>query len=420
MGLSTMRIKSFWQTCIAVALPAIVLTGCNESNTTDTTLPAQDNTGTASLTISATFPPAANLGTALIDENTQAFTVEVCDQLELNCQTGEISRDNPSTSINGLSPGNGFIVIRASDDSGTAFDRIVTGVSLTEGINTFTAYMIRGEWTLNNQIVLSKTLSTATDTLTAFTITSPLKLEADIPAGSNTTRYQGNWTGTGLYDTALATNTATAVSSRLTYGTKFTGPSSASNFVDDLSIALKPDPAYPAGVFNGSNRHAFIAGSASGKTFVDTSTLSAYNSRVSNGTTITGTIVEALFTSATKTIKCYAGTNTTASEITCPSDVSVAKAGVTPAMTSALASTLPSSTSQAGKAAIGSDNCYAVQAVDLKSAYNDFYTPTGTTDIKPMYVVEQLVGNAKLCIHPFTATGTQLQTTSGTIGVARR
>lgn len=425
-----MRMKPLWLACVVASVSGVMLVGCYESSTTESTA-AVSEAKKASLTISAVFPQGGaqgQVGTALIDANTQAITVSVCDEFEYNCRTETLTPSNPSVSIAGLSPGKGYLSIYTTDSNDNYLDSLSANITLVEGSNTFTGTLIRGTWTLASAIILNKTMPGSTETLNSFSIrpgtSQPAAGQVNYafnptnPYGS--TEHMANWNGSNLYDVTAGTNTLPTATTYLDYGNQFVGPSTNKNYLNGMEIPLTPDSNYPISSDIGSNRFAMMVGDTTRTdTFSDTSVTDLFTSKVTGATSIAGNLVEVLEKSGTSTQTCYNGYDATAPVMTCPSLAAAAKTAKAGKRSgAALLKAMATRSMATGKSAANAQNCYIDLVVTGSDSWSSSYYDANNI-WKPMFVVENYTQTVDACGHPFTATGGQLQPVNSQITVQR-
>lgn len=162
-------------------LPAIALYGCSGgtssvTGTSGDSGPAVSKTG--SLTISAKFPQngkKGEIGTALIDQNTQYIDIDVYDARGRHHYV-ELTPANPTATIANIPVGRIDIHISTYDSARSLLDYLNASGEIVEGQNTLVATLIRGSWQFVDaqgnpvSIRLNGTLSSATDTLDSFSV----------------------------------------------------------------------------------------------------------------------------------------------------------------------------------------------------------------------------------------------------------
>jgi hypothetical protein len=423
---------------VLLLLPFIALYGCGSGGSTA----AGDSSTvskTGSLVVAAKFPQNGKhgqIGTALIDENTASILVEVYDAMG-NYYPLELTPDTPADSISDIAIGSVYIYIYTYDSLENMLDYMEIGGRIEAGENYLVATLIRGGWSFVNtqgaetSIILNKTFSEATDTLTSFWIIpdsyyyakTMKKATIDDTESWGSSYYGIQWNGSGLSTYCDTTGTC---SSEVDYLNQFIGPSTNNNALDGGYIELTPNTNYPDTYDEeSSNRYAFFFGlpvdfyeygygSASIPYLDDPDLIDAINTyattMVTASDTITGYIIEMLSKSYSYTVVCYDvnGVSPTCGgtpncEITCPGEAakvstSVKKDAVRKAISR-----------KVGKAQADAQGCFRDLSYSETDSYTDVWDLDGDLQWDdPMTVEYSVSGSGDACGHAFIAKGSQI------------
>lgn len=424
--------------------PLIAIYGCGSGSGLSVSTGTGDGTTVAkaaSLTISAKFPQngkTGQIGTALIDQNTQCISVFVSGP---NYYSAVLTPTNPSTTFTNVPVGGYWFDIVTYDGpasggncTGYVLDYLYSGGEVVEGQNTFVATLIRGGWQFVDAngdpvtLSLNGTMPTATEQLTGFSVI-PSVYYYTAPAGLKkssiddtrpwaSSEYPLLWKGLNLpVDYCGSTQTC---QSWIAYFNQFIGPGTSNNAIEDGEIKLTPDPNYPQPCdpsgYCKSNRWAFFFGLPIDPTTTITDpngndmtpTVNAYaTTMVTGADTIQGNLLEVLEKSSSGTEKCYDDTGasgvTPGAQIQCPWTSGTAKATMKEkAIMKALSEGIRKAQAQ---------SCL----IDLNWSGTDTWTEywdlnnDGQPD--PITVEETWSGSGDVCVHPFTAKGSQLPST---------
>lgn len=400
----------------------------------------------ASLNVAAQFPTAGQpgqVGAAMIDENTAIIYVSVCDsttqqQETMNCQDATLTKDSPSTEFTNLTLHDKWVRIWTYDATEQPLDYMEVGAKLSEGQNTLTATLIRAKWTLASAITLNKTRAGSVERLDSFSVLGgygngygwdfarPTAAVVDITRPIGMAYYSSLWRGVNLYDTVTEQNTRDSLVSELDYFNQFVGPGTNSNAVDGAEIELTPDPDFPDSTdclqdtITCSNRWATIIGLLNDPeengtfTFSDPAVNNINLTRVTGAKTMQGTILEALEKSSTNSMTCYAGTNNTAPVIACPWTDAAPTAIVAARVKNKrnAVARAASTQGQAGKAAADANGCFKDLTMTITGSYSTTWDLNGDNIWnEPLFVQGVNVWTGDACLHPFTATASQIPST---------
>ncbi|MDD5717173.1 MAG: hypothetical protein PHW64_05160 [Sulfuricurvum sp.] len=428
---------------VALALVGgIGMVGCNEG-TSNASAPSGTVVMTASL-------PSGGVSKSLIDENTGTIEVKLYSgkyqyggpQPVLVADVN-ITRTSPTATIAKVPVGDFYAQIISYDSNGSELDHMHLAGTIVEGTNTLNATFVRGKWTLDTPITLNKTLSTDTariDSISvvpnaeiynttsmgkaAFDYNSPLGYTS-LPVmvnGANLPKvvYSGYNQKTYNEEYNVTSTTETRVGGYITYMNQFKGPNTNTNALQSDEMLLKPVSGNVISDDLNNTRSLFVLGVdpaqqesmyqepgyESNSTFSQdvamyaTTKVTAYNK-------ISGNIIEVNTLSNSYTRKCYDG-NATTTQVTCPWDQQLFAAK---ARQKAVVKGMNTKRAKLGKSAVGTDGCYRNLTSTDSSRYLGSVWDQNTSTSRPITVVETTVWAGDACVHPFTATGTQLPST---------
>ncbi len=446
--------------------PALMLTGCldggSSSASVSTVQAAKANVG-----ISVEFP-AAGASAARIDDNATAVLVQVWDATNQNCQeyvcygepTKSVRLERPtnggtvSASLIGVSTGEAVVRVTQLNVDGeteTELETVNVAANLIEGQNNMTVTLLRAAWTLQTPVTFNKIVTTDTTRIDSFSLVPSLyytqaaatatgnvdvygaltyeqsimrgtSLYGTVLKGSNLCSYDdyGGYGGTGSTITCGLSQLASSYYQEdgLVYFNRHDSTDTSKNFAllsasDDMPLAYDSQErergwaAYSLGS-DGNFLQLFDSGGGN-ETASDPDVWKDFNIAVTGGSTIQGNFIEWLTKSMTEgTRKCYSDYLLT-TEITCPAQPTVAKAGVKHGkpFLRALGNAVAKAKAGPGKAAADAQGCYR----DLVMTYKD-YEYGGTILENDTYLYWyygwDVSETMDVCRHPFTATASQL------------
>jgi len=430
---------------VALALVGgIGMVGCNEG-TSNASAPSGTVVMTASL-------PSGGVSKSLIDENTGTINIKLYSGNMMQYGGGtyvkpvlvadvNITRTSPTATIAKVPVGDFFAYVTSYDSNNSQLDRVNLGGTIVEGTNTLNATFVRGKWTLDTPITLNKTLSTDTARIDSISVvpnayyyTSMGRAALDYNSslgytdlsvminGANLPKvvYSGWNQQTGNSEYNVTSTTETRVGGYIMYMNQFKGPNTNTNALQSGEMMLKPISGNVVSEDLNNTRNVFVlgidpaqkepmyqeTGYDSNSTFSQdvamyaTTKVTAYNK-------ISGNLIETRTISQTWSQKCYDG-NTTTTQVTCPWDqqLSAAKARQTAAVKG-----IKAQRAKLGKSAVGTDGCYRNLNVTDNERYLNSVWDQNASTYRTITVVGTGTWVGDACVHPFTATGTQLPST---------
>lgn len=438
-----MKYATYSVAAALVAAGLFGLAGCNEGQSGSTT-------PTASVVFSASLP-SSGISKQMIDENTDVINIKLYSgSYGMDSHSAEyvepmlvadvnVTRSNPTATISKVPVGNFFANITSFDANGAELDRLNLGGVIAEGTNNLVATMIRGKWTLDTPITLNKTLESDTARIDSVSIVpnaymynySTKKAAFDynsslgwtvlpmVVNGANLPKvtYVGYNSNTDSSEYNVTSTSETRVEGYLAYFNQFKGLSTNTNAIQSGEIRLRPTSGTIIRDDLNNTREAFIlgfdpaeeskmypGGAEYNATFSEnvaqyaTSKVTAYNK-------MSGNIVEIRTKSQTWSEKCYDG-NTTVTEINCPWNDEV---GAQNARKKMVTKAVIAKKAKLSKSALNpTTQCFTDMSLTENERYIGMRWDSNTSTNKYYTVVGSGTWVGDACLHPFSATGSQL------------
>ena len=435
---------------VGLAAPLAMLGGCNSGGPSAASGSAAVAKA-SSVSVSVDFPPPG-AGAARIDENTTAIKVDIWDataQCDAHSTTPcwptrSVVLERPanggtvSAELKALAPGEAWVQVTqltGGANNRTPLETVNVSAKLAEGQNSMTVTMIRAAWTLQTPIRFNKTLASDDTVLRSFSLMqggyqyAPQRASDGVhwlgmswyqalAKGDNLCRDM--WTGS---NPTLSCDQSQLGGGSIGYFNRHDGVDSSKSYALLTYLGDEMPPLRPGaqgrerawGLFSVAPDGTMLGQDDDDSTTVsDPDILRDLRVAVTGANTIAGNMMEILFKSITASNRrCYSDWRHT-QQIPCPAQSAKASERSGSAYRQALVKAIAQAQRSAGKAAANAQGCY----IDLTLRYTDGdWVNTGPGS--GFHYTEDIVEVVDVCLHPFTATASQLPQSDLQVSVNR-